>query len=154
MKTQTIRLADVFFVGPVMIYGGLKLARETENRLLGNVLALLGAATIVYNGRNYLKLQGAEDSAGALSGTPETHRREALQDLSVMGNLVSETEKHVRAGHCKLALASAGKAAVAAGKVERNLPYDVAAQIEPLYRPLNARRMASRDAFAATCMRE
>ena len=154
MKTQTIRLADVFFVGPVMIYGGLKLASETENRLLGNVLALLGAATIVYNGRNYLKLQEAGESAGALSGTPETHQREALEDLTVMGRLVGETEENVRRGRCKDALASAGKAAVAAGKVERNLPYDMSGRVQAAYRPLNDRRMASRDAFASACMRK
>lgn len=50
MRAQSVRLADVFFVGPVMIAGGLKLGKK-----LGTMLALLGVATIVYNGANYME---------------------------------------------------------------------------------------------------
>lgn len=53
-KTQAIRLADVFFIGPVMIYGGEKLRRRGDS-ILGLTLSLLGAATVVYNGNNWLK---------------------------------------------------------------------------------------------------
>jgi hypothetical protein len=53
-KTQMIRLADVFFIGPVMVYGGSKL-RERGDTGLGVTLMLLGVATILYNGKNYLK---------------------------------------------------------------------------------------------------
>ena len=56
MKTQTIRLADVFFIGPVMILGGTKLRHESK--LLGWSLILLGAATVWYNARNYLTERG------------------------------------------------------------------------------------------------
>ncbi len=47
-KTQAIRLADVFFIGPVMIVGGLKLTG-----VLGKTLVVLGVATILYNAKNY-----------------------------------------------------------------------------------------------------
>jgi len=53
-KTQAIRLADVFFIGPVMIYAGRKLSGRGDTTL-GVTLALLGVATIVYNGKNYLE---------------------------------------------------------------------------------------------------
>lgn len=52
MKTQTIRLADVFVIGPLMIYGGWKL-RDTHP-IAGPALMVTGAATVVYNGRNWL----------------------------------------------------------------------------------------------------
>lgn len=57
MKTQQIRLADVFVVGPLMIFGGYKLARDQSSKTAGLLLALLGAGTVVYNGRNYLRVQ-------------------------------------------------------------------------------------------------
>jgi len=91
--------------------------------------------------------------SGGLGATPEVHRQEAMEDLGVMQKLVEETEENVRMGRCKDALSSAGKAAVAAGRVERNLPYCMSGRIQAMYEPLNARRMASRDAFAAACMR-
>ena len=47
-KSQTVRLADVFFIGPVMVVGGARLGG-----VLGNVLAVLGIATILYNAKNY-----------------------------------------------------------------------------------------------------
>lgn len=55
MKTQTVRLADVFFVGPVMVLGGWKLSDESP--VLGGTLAVLGVLTVWYNGRNYLEEQ-------------------------------------------------------------------------------------------------
>ncbi len=58
-KGQMVRLADVFFVGPVMIYGGLKLMK-TE-RAVGNILAALGVLTIVYNGYNWINMNGIEN---------------------------------------------------------------------------------------------
>lgn len=54
-KTQKIRILDVFVIGPMMIYGGLELRRK--HRILGAVLSLFGVATIVYNGRNYLRIR-------------------------------------------------------------------------------------------------
>ncbi len=50
-KTQLIRLLDVVFIGPMMVWGGLKLRGPG-----GYTLALLGIATVVYNGHNYVRL--------------------------------------------------------------------------------------------------
>lgn len=55
-KAQWIRVADVVLVGPLMIWGGAALARRSS--LAGAVLAALGVATIVFNGRNYLLVRG------------------------------------------------------------------------------------------------
>lgn len=62
MKTQTVRLIDVFALGPFMIYASLK-ARglsPVEQMLLG----FSGVATIVYNGANYLQARelGVDES--------------------------------------------------------------------------------------------
>lgn len=51
MKPQSVRVADVFFIGPLMIWGGLRLRGEYP--IAGAVLAALGGATVVYNGRNW-----------------------------------------------------------------------------------------------------
>lgn len=51
MKTQMIRLLDVFVIGPLMIYTGLR----TNKPLLRNSMFVLGLATILYNGNNYIK---------------------------------------------------------------------------------------------------
>jgi len=55
MKPQTVRLADVFLIGPLMIWGGLKLSDEYP--LLGGTLATAGVGTILYNGKNLLRVQ-------------------------------------------------------------------------------------------------
>jgi len=52
LPVQTIRLIDVFFIGPFMIYVGTKKELTNPVRL---TLWGLGAATIIYNGLNYLK---------------------------------------------------------------------------------------------------
>lgn len=54
-KTQTVRLLDVFFVGPVMMYAAWKLPREHST--LRRTLGVLGAATVLYNGNNFLALR-------------------------------------------------------------------------------------------------
>lgn len=54
-KSQAIRVADVLFIGPLMIWGGLRL-RE-PHPIAGVVLGLLGVATIGYNARNYWRLR-------------------------------------------------------------------------------------------------
>ncbi len=53
MKTQWIRVADVFAIGPVMTWAGLKLSKEAP--VLGPALAVFGVATILYNGNNWLR---------------------------------------------------------------------------------------------------
>lgn len=57
-KTQEIRLADVFAIGPLMVWGGMKL--RDEYPMQGGALALLGVATVLYNGRNYLRLRRSQ----------------------------------------------------------------------------------------------
>ena len=49
-KGQKIRMLDVLFIGPVMIY-----ASQTAklNKFERNILLVLGIATIIYNGKNY-----------------------------------------------------------------------------------------------------
>ncbi len=54
-KTQTIRLLDVFVIGPVMVWGGLKL--QQRHPLGGGSLALFGVSTVLYNAANYLTIQ-------------------------------------------------------------------------------------------------
>lgn len=57
MKPQSVRLADVFFIGPFMIYaaGKSKLNKIDRATLIG-----LGVATILYNGYNYIKQKNYE----------------------------------------------------------------------------------------------
>ena len=52
MKTQLIRIADVAFVGPFMLYAAMR-PKLTDSEKM--ILAGLGIATIIYNGLNYLK---------------------------------------------------------------------------------------------------
>jgi len=47
---QMIRLADVFLVGPLMIYG----AAQIDKPIIRDLLLLSGLATIMYNGGKYL----------------------------------------------------------------------------------------------------
>jgi hypothetical protein len=51
-KTQMVRLVDVFFIGPLLIYASTFKALPSYLRV---ALLLIGIATIVYNGNNYLK---------------------------------------------------------------------------------------------------
>ena len=48
-KTQTIRLVDVFIVGPLIL-----VAASQITGALRTALIVTGAATISFNGRNYL----------------------------------------------------------------------------------------------------
>ena len=51
-NVQDIRLIDVFVIGPFLIYVGMKKELSLPVRL---ALIGFGAATIIYNGNNYLK---------------------------------------------------------------------------------------------------
>jgi len=55
MKTQLIRLTDVIFIGPFMIYAANKLKGRDKA-----ILKALGIATIIYNGINYIKYEKAK----------------------------------------------------------------------------------------------
>jgi len=51
MKTQAVRLVDVFLLGPLMILRGARARTATP---LDTMLVLTGILTIIYNGGNYL----------------------------------------------------------------------------------------------------
>lgn len=52
-KSQFIRLVDVFFIAPVLIYVSYK-ANNLSNALR-IILLIIGVSTLLYNGSNYLK---------------------------------------------------------------------------------------------------
>lgn len=58
VKAQEVRLLDVFLIGPLMVWGGTALHRQ-GHPLAGPLLTALGAATVVYNGRNYVRVRRA-----------------------------------------------------------------------------------------------
>ncbi len=61
-KTQNVRLVDVFALGPFMVW-----AASTRRRLpltARLVLAASGAATIVFNGRNWLEVRRGTGAQG------------------------------------------------------------------------------------------
>lgn len=52
MKSQLVRIADVAFIGPFMLYASTKLKGSDKA-----IMAALGVATIIYNGINYIKYE-------------------------------------------------------------------------------------------------
>jgi hypothetical protein len=52
-KAQGIRLADVFAIGPAMIYAG----KCAKNKNVAALLTLAGIGTILYNGANYARIE-------------------------------------------------------------------------------------------------
>ena len=55
MKGQTVRLFDVFILGPLMVRAGWHI----RNRPLGTFIAVSGVLTIIYNLKNYLEYEGS-----------------------------------------------------------------------------------------------
>jgi hypothetical protein len=58
LKSQPVRLLDVALVGPVMVLAGWDLRRSRP--WLGWPLAVLGVATMLYNGVNYARYEAQE----------------------------------------------------------------------------------------------
>lgn len=58
VKTQRIRLLDVFVIGPLMIVGGFALARQ-RHPVLGLALGGMGLSTVIYNYVNYERVRAA-----------------------------------------------------------------------------------------------
>jgi hypothetical protein len=58
-KSQEVRLADVFLIGPFMVWVALR-GRLTDLERL--IMGVLGAATIAYNLYNYRRNQKSVDS--------------------------------------------------------------------------------------------
>lgn len=56
-KSQAVRLLDIAVIGPLMVWGGMRLRRENE--LGGLALALFGVTTVIYNARNYARVADA-----------------------------------------------------------------------------------------------
>lgn len=54
MKTQLVRIADVVFFGPFMLYAA---SRPKINKTQKTILATIGIGTIIYNAINYLKYE-------------------------------------------------------------------------------------------------
>jgi hypothetical protein len=54
MKTQLVRIADVIFFGPFMLYAA---SRPKLNKSQKLILTTIGVGTIVYNAINYLKYE-------------------------------------------------------------------------------------------------
>jgi len=58
MKSQQIRLADVFVIGPTMLWAADRLWRVYKDRNLATVaLAIFAVATVLYNARNWFRLR-------------------------------------------------------------------------------------------------
>lgn len=55
VKSQRVRLLDVFFIGPLMTWGGYALAERRP--VAGAALALLGLSTVIYNAHNYERVR-------------------------------------------------------------------------------------------------
>jgi hypothetical protein len=58
-KSQWVRVVDVFVIGPLMVWAGVKLARQ-RYRVAGASLAVLGVATVAFNARNYLDTRATQ----------------------------------------------------------------------------------------------
>jgi len=64
MKAQEVRLVDVFLLGPFLMWTGTRARTPTER----TVLILSGAATVLYNWRNYAKIESQKQA----QNVPET----------------------------------------------------------------------------------
>ena len=53
-KSQVVRVIDVVFIAPVMIYAGV--TKSNLPIFVRISLALLGVATLFYNAQNYIKI--------------------------------------------------------------------------------------------------
>ena len=61
LKSQTVRVLDIVFVGPAMIWAGVEL-REKQPEL-AVVLGFLGVATMGYNAWNFWRYNQIQDGA-------------------------------------------------------------------------------------------
>lgn len=70
VKAQWVRLLDVIAIGPLMAYGGLRLHKEEP--VVGYGLMVLGVLTVLYNGRNLLKIEHDRRSGSLLANYTPT----------------------------------------------------------------------------------
>mgnify|MGYP001564135191 CR=1 FL=1 len=59
MKSQQVRLIDVFAIGPGLIYAASK---NRLTKIEKNFLLVTGIATILYNLKNYIELRGSKNA--------------------------------------------------------------------------------------------
>jgi hypothetical protein len=59
LNTQNIRLLDVFFIGPFLIYAG---CQKSLSPAVRTMLIVIGAGTVIYNGARYIQ-QSKQDEA-------------------------------------------------------------------------------------------
>lgn len=81
-KSQNIRLLDVFFIGPAMIYAGTFKSLPLWLRI---TLIGTGAATVIYNGKNFIanrkNLQKAKNYE-QIPGSNKSKLKEQLRKVS------------------------------------------------------------------------
>lgn len=56
VKTQRVRLMDVFLLGPFMVFAAVKL-HGAGHRKTAALMAVAGIGTSAYNARNYLRVR-------------------------------------------------------------------------------------------------
>jgi len=61
-KPQVVRLWDVFFLGPFLVWGGMYRSRLPKPARA--IMVVSGVLTIWYNGRNYLRYKDSLSKAG------------------------------------------------------------------------------------------
>lgn len=66
MKSQPIRLLDIFFLGPIMIYFGISRGKKTK--LERAFFVVSGVATIFYNLKNYQEIETEKRQQAAITG--------------------------------------------------------------------------------------
>jgi hypothetical protein len=59
-KTQQIRIVDTFGLGPFLMYMATRVEGPPGAKF---ALGFAGAATVTFNGRNYVRIQGEQDAA-------------------------------------------------------------------------------------------
>jgi hypothetical protein len=64
VKAQWVRVADVVFIGPIMMWAGVKITRSSP--IAGRVLFALGAGTVAYNAYNWWRIRNRELSRPTL----------------------------------------------------------------------------------------
>jgi hypothetical protein len=86
---QYIRLLDVFVIGPLMIYAGLK--ADSLPKWAKMALIVFGVSTIGYNANNYLSISSERKEKVKL-GLSEKAAMEALEEAAEESPMLSLVE--------------------------------------------------------------
>lgn len=71
-KSQLVRFMDITVIGPILLYWAYKGKLSITER---TILGLIGAGTLVYNGRNFLKNRGIMKSTDIVAIKDELSER-------------------------------------------------------------------------------